>query len=109
VLNLIGRDITQFQQGANMKAWPAFSRTVLLGSVVVIGPVTDAVAAELKLMVPRSMWTVLNDVGPQFERTSGYKFKIVTGIAATLADRISAGRISTFSLAPYSNRSRHPE
>lgn len=80
-----------FQRGEIMKAWPAFSRTLLLGLVIVIGQVTDAVAAELKLMIPRSMWTVLNEIGPQFERTSGYKLKIVTGIAATLADRIIGG------------------
>jgi molybdate transport system substrate-binding protein len=37
------------------------------------------------------MWTVLKEIGPQFERTSGYKLNVVTGIAATLADRIIAG------------------
>jgi len=37
------------------------------------------------------MWTVLKDIGPQFERTSGYKLNVITGIAATLADRIIAG------------------
>jgi molybdate transport system substrate-binding protein len=74
-----------------MNAWPAFSQTLLLGLVVVLGQATDAVAAELKLMIPRSMWTVLNEIGPQFERTSGYKLEIVTGIADTLADRIIGG------------------
>ncbi len=69
----------------------AFSRPLLLGLVVVIGQVSDAIAAELKLMIPRSMWTVLNEIGPEFERTSGYKLEIVTGIAATLADRIIGG------------------
>ncbi len=42
-------------------------------------------------MTPRSMWTVLNEIGPQFERTSGYKLNVVTGIAATLANRIIDG------------------
>ena len=37
------------------------------------------------------MWTVLKEIGPQFERTSGYKLDVVTGIAATLADRIIDG------------------
>jgi molybdate transport system substrate-binding protein len=37
------------------------------------------------------MWTVLKEIGPQFERTSGYKLDVVTGIAATLADRIMEG------------------
>lgn len=37
------------------------------------------------------MSTVLKEIGPQFERTSGYKLNVVTGIAATLADRIIEG------------------
>jgi molybdate transport system substrate-binding protein len=37
------------------------------------------------------MWTVLKEIGPQFERTAGYKLDVVTGIAATLADRIIDG------------------
>ncbi len=74
-----------------MKAWFVCSRTMLLGLMILLGPTTDAVAAELKLMVPRSMWTVLDVIGPQFERTSGSKLNIVVGIAGTLADRIIAG------------------
>jgi hypothetical protein len=37
------------------------------------------------------MWTVLNDIGPHFERTSGYKLNVVHDIAARLADRLIAG------------------
>ena len=37
------------------------------------------------------MWTVLKEIGPQFEHTSGYKLDVVTDIAATLADRIMEG------------------
>jgi molybdate transport system substrate-binding protein len=37
------------------------------------------------------MWTVLKEIGPQFERSSGYKLNVVTDIAATLADRIIGG------------------
>ena len=42
-------------------------------------------------MTPRSMWTVLKEIGPQFERSAGYKLDVVTDIAATLADRIIDG------------------
>jgi molybdate transport system substrate-binding protein len=52
---------------------------------------TDVAAAEIKIMTPRSMWTVLKEIGPEFERTSGYKLKVDTDIAATLADRIIGG------------------
>jgi molybdate transport system substrate-binding protein len=74
-----------------MKAGPGLSRTVLLGLLVALAQMSDASSAELKIMTPRSMWTVLNEIGPQFERTSGYKLNVVTGIAAALADRIVDG------------------
>ena len=51
----------------------------------------DAGAAELRILIPRSIWTVLNEIGPQFERTSGYKLNVVTDLAATLARRINDG------------------
>jgi molybdate transport system substrate-binding protein len=66
-------------------------RTLLLGALVIFGQLTGVIAAELKIMTPRSMWTVLNEIGPEFERTSGYKLNVVTDIAATLANRIIAG------------------
>jgi molybdate transport system substrate-binding protein len=74
-----------------MKARPKFFRTVLLGLLVALAQLTGASSAELKIMTPRSMWTVLDEIGPQFERSSGYKLNVVTGIAATLADRIIDG------------------
>jgi molybdate transport system substrate-binding protein len=74
-----------------MPLWSAAFRLVLLGLVSVLASVTDGLAAELKILTPRSMWTVLNEIGPQFERTYGYKLNVVPGIAATLADRIIDG------------------
>jgi len=83
-----------------MKAWPGISRTVLLGLLVVLAQVSDAVTAELKIMTLRSMWTVLNEIGPQFERTSRYKLNVITGIAATLANRIIAGESFDIFIGP---------
>ena len=37
------------------------------------------------------MWTVLKEIGPEFERRSGYQIRVDTDIAATLADRIIGG------------------
>lgn len=62
-----------------------------LGLLLALALVTASAATELKLMTPRAMWTVLNEIGPEFERASGYKLNVVVGIAATLADRIIAG------------------
>jgi len=66
-------------------------RIALLAGLAVLAPVSQSVAAELKILTPRSMWTVLKEIGPQFERTSGYKLNVITGTAATLADRIREG------------------
>lgn len=74
-----------------MRLWLRISRIALLGLVALLTQTIDATTAELKIMAPRSMSTVLKEIGPQFERTSGYKLNVVTGIAATLADRIIEG------------------
>jgi molybdate transport system substrate-binding protein len=52
---------------------------------------TDLAAAEIKIMTPRSMWTVLKEIGPEFERASRYKLSVHHDIAANLADRIIKG------------------
>jgi molybdate transport system substrate-binding protein len=74
-----------------MQPWLGKSRTVLLGLLVVLAQLSEAAAAELKVLTPRATWTVLNEIGPQFERSSGYKLNVTQGIAATLAKRIIDG------------------
>jgi molybdate transport system substrate-binding protein len=68
--------------------WLRISSTILFASLAVLSVRSHATAGELKIFAPRSMWTVLKEIGPQFEVGSGYKLTVVTGIAATLADRI---------------------
>ena len=72
------------------------ARTVAGVGFALLGQLADAAANELKILTPRSMWTVLNKIGPQFEASSGYKLTVVSDIAATLADRIIEGE-PTFS------------
>jgi molybdate transport system substrate-binding protein len=74
-----------------MPFWSRISRIALIAVAGILVQGSSTIAAELKLMTPRSMWTVLAEIGPQFERESGYKLTVVTDIAATLADRILAG------------------
>jgi molybdate transport system substrate-binding protein len=52
------------------------------------------------------MWTVLKEIGPQFERSSGYKLDVVTGIAATLADRIIDGESFDVFIGPPAQMNR---
>jgi molybdate transport system substrate-binding protein len=63
-------------------------------------------AAELKIMAPRSMWTVLKEIGPEFERSSGHKLSVVTDIAATLANRIIDGEDFDIFIGPPAQMNR---
>jgi molybdate transport system substrate-binding protein len=74
-----------------MPLWFKLVRIATLGLVVLLMQASGAASSEIKLMTPRSMWTVLKEIGPQFEQASSYKLIVVTDIAATLADRIIDG------------------
>lgn len=77
----------------------AFMVCTLVASALA-GAAAPVAASELKILTPRSMWTVLREIGPQFERGSGHKLNVVTGIAATLADRIIAGEAFDVFIGP---------
>jgi molybdate transport system substrate-binding protein len=66
-------------------------RPLFLALLVTLAAIAGAAASEIKIMTPRSMWTVLKQIGPEFERSSGHKLRVDTDIAATLADRIIGG------------------
>jgi molybdate transport system substrate-binding protein len=48
----------------------------MLGLVLVMPPMTDLHAAELRILVGGSMTGPLNELGPQFERATGHKLVI---------------------------------
>jgi molybdate transport system substrate-binding protein len=89
-----------------MALWSRASRTILVAGLAVFAWVSQATAGELKILTPRSMWTVLKEIGPQFERASGYKLNVVTGIAATLADRIIDGESFDVFIGPPAQMNR---
>ncbi len=51
-----------------MTLWSRCSRPMFLGLLAALAA-TDVAAAEIKIMTPRSMWTVLKEIGPEFERS----------------------------------------
>jgi molybdate transport system substrate-binding protein len=51
-------------------------KMLLLGLALVLPAVAKAGAADLKVLAGGSMTTVLNELGPQFERASGHKLTI---------------------------------
>jgi molybdate transport system substrate-binding protein len=87
-----------------MLLWSKLLRICLLPLAVLLAHASEA--AELKIMTPRSMWTVLKEIGPQFERMSGYKLNVVTDIAATLADRIIDGESFDIFVGPPAQMNR---
>src|SRR5215831_9765843 len=64
---------------------------LLLSMVFGFGALTSAASAELKVLASRAIATVLEVVGPQFERTTGNKLTVVTGFSPDFVKRINAG------------------
>jgi molybdate transport system substrate-binding protein len=59
-----------------MKRLSLTTAASMLGLALVISPMTDLRAAELKILAGGSTTGWLNDLGPQFERASGHKLVI---------------------------------
>jgi molybdate transport system substrate-binding protein len=59
-----------------MKRLSLTAAASMLGLALVISPMTDLRAAELKILAGGSTTGWLNDLGPQFERASGHKLVI---------------------------------
>lgn len=53
--------------------------------------VQPAASAELKVLVPRAVFTVLQEVGPSFERETGNKLNTEWGLAPSFVPRIQGG------------------
>src|SRR3954451_18936390 len=51
----------------------------------------NAVAAELTVFAPRAIWTLLGEIGPQFERTTGHKLDVINGYSPVFLKQIQAG------------------
>jgi molybdate transport system substrate-binding protein len=51
---------------------------------------TVANSAELKVFASRAVWTVLKEIGPGFEKETGHKLTLVTGLSDQFLPRIYA-------------------
>ena len=58
-----------------------------------------ASAAEIKIFSTRAIATVLDKVGPEFERTTGHRLNVTTDIAIRMVRRIQAGEPFDFLVA----------
>ena len=66
------------------------SATAIALTFALARPVT-ANAAEIKVWAARAIATVLAEIGPQFERTTGHKLNISTDLPAAFVRRANAG------------------
>jgi len=51
---------------------------------------TAATAADLKIFATRAVATVLEKIGPEFEKSTGNKLNVITGLSSEFAARINA-------------------
>ena len=66
------------------------STTAIALTIILAQPVT-ADAAEIKVWAARAIATVLAEIGPQFERTTGHKLKISSDLPPAFERRANAG------------------
>jgi molybdate transport system substrate-binding protein len=72
----------------------------LLAFTVLAGiEATSASAAEIKVMAPRGIWTVLQEAGPAFEKATGHKINVSVDLAAVVTRRVNAGEAFDIAVA----------
>jgi molybdate transport system substrate-binding protein len=64
---------------------------IALGLPVVCVSVADANAAEIKVFTARAIATVLDEIGPEFERQTGHKLNVISGFGPVFTRQIDAG------------------
>jgi len=73
--------------------------TLLAGVTLALLAASAANAAEIKIMAPRAVWTVLNVAGPDFERATGNKLNVSVDLAADVVRRVKAGEAFDLAVA----------
>jgi molybdate transport system substrate-binding protein len=76
---------------AVMKMRCAMLPVVAFGLSVVCTTATAANAAEIKVFTARAIATVLDKVGPDFERETGHKLNVISGFGPVFVRQINAG------------------
>jgi molybdate transport system substrate-binding protein len=69
----------------------AVPSAISLGLFFAFAPVSATHAAELKVLTARAIATVLHEIGPEFERTSGHKLTVVSGLSTQFLTMINSG------------------
>jgi len=67
-----------------------FARIIALSSLA-FAALDSSRAAEVKILSTRAVMTILETVGPEFERTTGHKLHVSSDIAINHVRRVMAG------------------
>jgi len=65
--------------------------SLLVYGFLIFGVQGQACSDELKIFTSRAVATVLEKIGPEFEKSTGYKLHITTGLSSEFVGRINAG------------------
>ncbi len=57
-------------------------------------------AAEIKVFTSRAIATVLDKIGPEFERTTGHKLNVISGCSPNFVKQINAGELFDVVVSP---------
>ena len=74
-----------------MKTRCANFAAISIGLFVAFARITAADAAEVKVFTAKAIATVLDKIGPEFERTTGHKLNVVSGFGPVFLRQINAG------------------
>jgi molybdate transport system substrate-binding protein len=69
----------------------AISLAIGFRFLAALAQAAPAGAAEIKVMAPRAIWTVLQEAGPEFERATGHKVTVSVDLAAVVVKRVNDG------------------
>lgn len=64
-----------------------------------LGSMGGATAAEIRVLTTRSVMTILDRIGPEFERTTGHTLNVSSDVAINLVRRVEAGEPFDFLVA----------
>ena len=74
-----------------MKIRSNIPAAVGFGLFAAFAPLAAADAAEIRVFTARAIATVLEKIGPEFERTTGHKLDVVSGFGPVFVRQINAG------------------
>jgi molybdate transport system substrate-binding protein len=83
-----------------MKGLSLTTAASMLGLALVMAPMTDLQAAELKILAGGSTTGWLNELGPQFERASGHKLVFQFDSTPNLIKQITSAAPFDLAIAP---------